>query len=52
LLVGHLRLSSLCWIYDNNGITLEGGTQGRSKIVLGDGLRWAGMLMIFGVSRG
>lgn len=25
-LAGHLRLSSLCWIYDNNKITIEGNT--------------------------
>ena len=25
-LAGHLRLSNLCWVYDNNGITIEGGT--------------------------
>jgi len=25
-LAGHLRLSSLCWIYDNNHITIEGQT--------------------------
>ncbi len=25
-LAGHLRLSSLCWIYDNNHITIEGHT--------------------------
>jgi transketolase len=25
-LAGHLKLSKLCWIYDNNGITIEGKT--------------------------
>ena len=25
-LAGHLRLSKLCWIYDNNQITIEGHT--------------------------
>ena len=25
-LAGHLKLSKLCWIYDNNRITIEGGT--------------------------
>ena len=25
-LAGHLRLSKLCWVYDNNHITIEGGT--------------------------
>jgi transketolase len=25
-LAGHLRLSNLCWLYDNNGVTIEGGT--------------------------
>jgi transketolase len=25
-IAGHLRLSNLCWIYDNNGITIEGRT--------------------------
>ena len=26
-LAGHLRLSNLCWIYDNNKITIEGHTE-------------------------
>jgi transketolase len=26
-LAGHLKLSSLCWIYDNNHITIEGNTE-------------------------
>jgi transketolase len=26
-LAGHLRLSNLCWIYDNNHITIEGHTE-------------------------
>jgi transketolase len=26
-LAGHLRLSNLCWIYDNNRITIEGNTE-------------------------
>ncbi|HWY56223.1 MAG TPA: transketolase [Terriglobales bacterium] len=26
-LAGHLRLSNLCWIYDNNHITIEGNTR-------------------------
>ena len=25
-LAGHLGLANLCWVYDNNGITIEGGT--------------------------
>src|SRR5207302_590827 len=26
-LAGHLKLSNLCWVYDNNRITIEGSTQ-------------------------
>ena len=26
-LAGHLKLSNLCWIYDNNQITIEGNTE-------------------------
>src|SRR5262245_65936935 len=26
-LAGHLKLSNLCWIYDNNHITIEGHTE-------------------------
>ena len=26
-LAGHQQLSNLCWIYDNNKITIEGGTE-------------------------
>ena len=29
-LAGHLKLSNLCWIYDNNHITIEGNTRWRS----------------------
>jgi transketolase len=25
-IAGHLKLSNLCWIYDDNGITIEGHT--------------------------
>ncbi|MGH6993874.1 MAG: transketolase [Caulobacteraceae bacterium] len=26
-LAGHLRLSNLCWIYDDNNVTIDGGTE-------------------------
>ncbi len=26
-LAGHLKLSNLCWVYDNNGVTIEGSTR-------------------------
>src|SRR5437773_396289 len=26
-IAGHLRLSNLCWVYDNNKITIEGHTE-------------------------
>ena len=26
-IAGHLRLANLCWIYDSNHITIEGGTE-------------------------
>src|ERR1700761_3044032 len=26
-IAGHLKLSNLCWVYDSNDITIEGGTQ-------------------------
>ena len=29
-LAGHLELDNLCWIYDNNHITIEGNTRSRS----------------------
>ena len=29
-LAGHLQLDNLCWIYDNNHITIEGNTRSRS----------------------
>src|SRR5262249_60902373 len=30
-LAGHLKLSNLCWLYDNNQITIEGKTELRSE---------------------
>ncbi len=30
-LAGHLRLDNLCWIYDNNHITIEGNTRSRFR---------------------
>lgn len=35
-LAGHLRLSNLCWIYDNNNITIEGHTELASPYIGGD----------------
>ncbi len=34
-LAGHLKLSNLCWIYDSNRITIEGGT----PLAFGDDVR-------------
>lgn len=43
-LAGHLKLSNLCWIYDDNGITIEGKTElafGEDVAVRFSGYGWS-----------
>ena len=38
-LAGHLKLSNLCWIYDNNHVTLDGPADWSFSEDVGDALR-------------
>ncbi|HUK88246.1 MAG TPA: hypothetical protein VLT85_11320, partial [Terriglobales bacterium] len=39
-LAGHLRLSNLCWIYDNNHITIEGNTALATSVGMAIAAQW------------